>query len=98
MAKAGKPYSKEQAREIFYRAFSDGFVIYTHHVREQMRSRGGDANDLIELSKSGLVYDEPEPDIKTGQLKYAIERQLPFLKVVFTIPGKNKIVLITFIN
>jgi hypothetical protein len=90
--------SKEQARKIFSQAFINGSVFYTTHCRERMAERGVDVNDLIGLSKGGLVYNEPEIDIKTGEKKYTIEHPSPPLKAVFIIASEKKIRLLTVIT
>lgn len=96
--KTKKTPSKEEARNIFHRAFGDGSVRYTNHSRDRMGERGIDANDLMELSVVGLIYNEPEPDKNTGEMKFLIECQKMNLKVVFTIHNKKTIRLITVMN
>ena len=45
-----------------------------------------------------MVYNHPEPHIKTGEWVYTIERQDPFLKVPFVIADKKSIRILTVIN
>lgn len=75
----------EQAREIFREAFGQGAVSYSTHFKRRMAKRGVDTNDLLELSHLGLIFDPPEEDIKTGELKYSMECAKLELKVVFSI-------------
>lgn len=98
MKKDNPSYHKEQARKIFTQAFIDGSVLYTKHCRERMAERGVDVNDLIGLSKGGLVYNDPEIDINTGAQKYTIEHPSPYLKAVFIIVSEKKIRLLTVIS
>lgn len=63
-----------------------------------MVERGVDANDLIGLARSGVVYKDPEVDITTGQWKYTIENPSTFLKVVFIVSSEKKIRLVTVMD
>ena len=92
------PYTKEKAQGIYRQAFKDRAVILTHHGRQRMRERDVDANDLLALTRVGIVFKPPEPDIKTGQWKYIIERHKPRLKVVFTIEEGMKVRILTVEN
>lgn len=91
------PYSKEQARGIFQAAFQDGSVIWTKHAREQMRVRNITTNDVLALARAGVVVNEPEPHIKTGQLNYRIESSDGSTKVVYEILSPRRIRIITVI-
>lgn len=93
-----KPISKEQAREIFNRAFLDGSVIYTKHCQERMEERNIDANDLMALARAGLVYKNPERDVKTGEWKFTIEHPSSHFKTVYTVLANKKIRLLTVID
>lgn len=93
-----KPITKERAREIFNRAFLDGSVIYTKHCRERMAERNIDANDLMGLARAGLVYKNPERDVKTGEWKFTMEHPSPQLKAVFTVLTDKKIRVLTVID
>ena len=88
--------SKEEARSIFHAAFEKGGrVSYPQHARMRMEERGIDANDLMELSRCGLVYDPPEPHIKTGEMVYRIENSKLGVNVAFNIMDKNTIRIVT---
>ena len=75
--------SKSEATRIFRDSFNEGSVLYTRHIREQMLERGIDALDIEQVAGTGVVFHEPEPDIKTGQDKFTIECPLTGLKIVF---------------
>ena len=92
------PYTRKEAQRIFQRAFKEGAVILTHHGRLRMRQRGIDTNDLLALARSGTVFNPPEPDIKTDQWKYLIERPRPRLKAVFIIEEQRKVRILTVQN
>ena len=81
-------YTKEEAGRIFRRALKGGgsFTI-SKHCKERMRERGIDINDLKALALCGVVYDPPEPHLRTGEWIYRIETPDRGLKVVFAIAG-----------
>lgn len=94
----GPAYSNRDAQKIFRQAWQEGGAILTHHCRIRMSEREVDTNDLMTLSRTGVVADPPECDIKTGEWKYIIERKKPLLKAVFTIPGKDTVRILTVEN
>jgi len=97
--KSKKHPNKEQAREIFHAAFDKGGrVFYRKHARDRMLERDIDANDLIELSRCGLVYDPPEPHIKTGDMVYRMEHSKYKVKVCFTIINRKTIRIVTVMD
>lgn len=91
-------YSKEEAREIFRRALKYGRWMSRKHARARQIERGVENNDILNLSKTGLVLKEPELDIKTNQMKYTIESNNSELKIVFTILDQSRVRLITIIT
>lgn len=82
-------FPKEQARAVFQKAFGDGWVSYPKHCRQRMQEREINVNDLIKLSKSGTVRNEPELHMKTNDWTYTIESSTGDLKVVFVIHEEN---------
>ena len=90
--------SKDDAKKIFRQSVQGGSVIFTRHCRERMKERDVDNNDLLALSRTGIIHNPPEPHIRTGELTYRIERSDPVLKVVFSIPYPNKVRIITVEN
>lgn len=71
----------------------------TDHVRVQMEERCITLPMLLEALKNGVIRTEPEPDIKTGHMKYTMQRKVAgkLIKAVvsLTSKGKSKIVVIT---
>lgn len=97
--KPQKHPSSEEARAIFHAAFDKGGrVFYTKHARKRMRERNIDANDLMELSRSGLVYDPPEPHTTTGNMVYRMEHSKFGIKVAFTIVNKKTMRVVTVMD
>jgi|GEM_PF-6769830 len=91
-------YPKEQAREIFQRALKEGGWVSRKHARIRQIERGIDNNDILNLSKTGVILKEPELDIKTNQMKYTIESQDHKLKIVFNVLDACRVRLITIMN
>ena len=96
-SEVGKPLPKEQARVIFQRAMLEGSCVWTTHVRQQMKERGVDNNDLLTLARIGLVLNSPEPHPVTGEWTYRMESKSPEVKVVFTVLSESRIRLLTVI-
>ena len=91
-------YSIEVARATFRKAVRQGAFISTKHARKRMHERHVDNNDILSLARTGVVLNAPELDIKTNEWTYRIESDSLRLKVVFTIPGPNRVRLITVIT
>lgn len=49
-------------------------IFWTEHARLRMRQRHITMPMALDVLKSGVIYDEPEPDIKTGHIKCKLER------------------------
>lgn len=89
------PKSKDEARQIFQTAFLYGSVRLTKHCREQMEKRCIDNNDLLNLARSGIIVNAPEPHIKTGDWNYRIESSDGHLKTQFAIIDAHIVRIIT---
>lgn len=63
-----------------------------------MKEYGVNNNDLLELGRSGVVLNEPELDIKTGEWLFRIESQRLGLKAQFICIDEMKTRLITVIQ
>lgn len=89
---------KLTALRIFQRAFGEGSVISTTHIKKQMKERNFDMNDVISVKDTGIIEKDPERDIKTGEWKYNIrgeDTEGQPLEIVFSILGDRKVKLIT---
>lgn len=63
-----------------------------------MSERDIDTNDILELGRSGVVFNEPEPHIKTGDWTYRIESQKTNAKAVFVIVSQDRVRLLTVLD
>ena len=95
---APKKYPKEDARKIFQKALEGGGWVSRKHARIRQIERGIDNNDILNLSKTGVILNEPELDIKTNQMKYTIESLDHKLKIVFNVLDDCRVRLITVMN
>ena len=87
--------SRDQARQAFQKSAKNGSIILTKHAREEMKKDEVTTNDLLLLARSGAVINEPEPDIKTGEMTYRIECNSPSqLRAVF-IPMDERVRVLT---
>jgi hypothetical protein len=92
---APKCYSKEEARMIFRKSVSDGSILFRKHASARMKEYGLDNNDVLELSRSGLIFNEPEVSINTGDMLYRIESDKLKIKAQFICMSESKVRLIT---
>ena len=86
-----------KGEEVRYLHMLEGSCVWTTHVRQQMKERGIDNNDLLALARVGLVLNSPEPHPVTGEWTYRMESKTPEVKVVFTVLGESRIRLLTVI-
>jgi hypothetical protein len=48
-------------------------VISGKHFREELANEGLDILDAYNVLRMGIIFQEPEPDIRSGDWKYRIE-------------------------
>jgi uncharacterized DUF497 family protein len=48
-------------------------VIPGKHFREELANEGLDILDAHNVLRTGIIFKEPEPDIRSGDWKYRIE-------------------------
>jgi|ERR1700683_3212741 hypothetical protein len=75
-----------------------GRVIPGKHFREELSAEGLSMADAWHVLRVGLIFDPPEPDIKTGEWKYRIEGNVPDGKeigIVFSFKQVSLAYLIT---
>ncbi|HWZ55059.1 MAG TPA: DUF4258 domain-containing protein [Verrucomicrobiae bacterium] len=75
-----------------------GKVILGRHFRDELANEGLFFADALRVLKTGQIYDEPEPDPKTGDWKYRVEgREVDgkWLAIVFCFKAVDTAFLIT---
>ena len=76
----------------------DGCVVTTKHFRDELANDNLTFEDAWHVLRSGRIFDEPEEDMKTGDLKYRIEgadSEGKWLVIVFTLKPVDTLILIT---
>ena len=68
-----KKYSKAEALKIIKRIYRNGITIPTGHLKEQMFKKDFDIHDVLCAIENGIIYDEPEIHIRTGELTYRVQ-------------------------
>lgn len=75
-----------------------GIVEYHPHFERRCRERGVDPMDAQYVLRKGIIYDEPELDIRFQEWRYKLEGKPPDgerLKVVFTFIQTDEVLVIT---
>jgi len=68
-----KRLSRAEAAELIRDCLSAGRVIPGKHFRDELANEGLDILDAHYVLKTGNIFQEPEPDIRSGDWKYRIE-------------------------
>ena len=93
--------TKQQAECWLRRCLEEGEVVPGGHFRDELAKEGLAFIDAWAVLRSGRVYDEPEPDIKTGEWKYRVEGYEPggkCLAIVFSFKTLDRAYLITIFS
>ena len=65
--------TRAEAANLVRRCLSAGRVIPGKHFREELANEGLDILDAHNVLRTGIIFKEPEPDIRSGDWKYRIE-------------------------
>jgi hypothetical protein len=65
--------TRAEAANLVRRCLSAGRVIPGKHFREELANEGLDILDAHNVLRTGIIFQEPEPDIRSGDWKYRIE-------------------------
>jgi hypothetical protein len=90
--------SKSDALKLLRECFKSGVVEYHPHFEQRCRERGIDPLDAQFVLRRGIIYDEPELDIRFQEWRYKVEGKPPDgekLKVVITFLKKDEVLVIT---
>jgi hypothetical protein len=69
----GKRYPKAEALKIIKGIIATGSIIPTGHLKQRMREKNFDMQDVLCAIKNGNSIREAEPHPKTGRWIYSIE-------------------------
>jgi hypothetical protein len=68
-----KRLSRTVAADLVRHCLSAGRVIPGRHFKEELANEGLDILDAHHVLQKGNIFQEPEPDIRTGDWKYRME-------------------------
>jgi uncharacterized DUF497 family protein len=90
-----------EASDLIRFCLEDGEVIPTKHFRDELANEGIPFEDAVAVLRSGLIYDPPEENMKTGEYKYRIEGHEPggkWMVIVFSFKTIERASLITIFS
>lgn len=91
-------FSKSDALKLLRQCLLTGIVEYHPHFERRCSERGIDPMDAQYVLRKGLIYDEPELDVRFQEWRYRVEAAPPDgerLKVVFTFIEIDEVLVIT---
>jgi len=65
--------ARAEAADLVRYCLSAGRLIPGKHFREELANEGLDILDAHNVLKTGNIFQEPEPDIRSGDWKYKME-------------------------
>ncbi len=69
----GRRYSKAEALKLIKVIVATGSIIPTSHLRQRMREKNFDMQDVLCAIKNGNIHREAEPHPQSGRWIYSIE-------------------------
>jgi uncharacterized DUF497 family protein len=90
-----------EAAELLHYCLEDGEVVPTRHFREELANEGIPFEDAVSVLRYGIIYDPPEENLKTGEMKYRIEGHEPggkWMVIVFSFKTIERASLITIFS
>lgn len=90
--------SKSDALTLLRECLKSGIVQYHPHFERRCRERGIDSLDAQFVLRKGIIYDEPELDLRFQEWRYKVEGKPPDsekLKVVITFLERDEMLVIT---
>ena len=89
---------KTDALKLLRQCLQTGIVEYHPHFEKRCRERGVDPLDAQYVLRRGIIYDEPELDIRFQEWRYKVEGKPPDrekLKVVIAFLERDEVLVIT---
>jgi hypothetical protein len=90
--------SKTDALKLLRACLQGGIVEYHPHFERRCRERGVDPQDAQYVLRKGVIYDEPELDVRFQEWRYKVEGTPPDgakLKIVVTFLERDEVLVIT---
>jgi hypothetical protein len=90
--------SKTDALKLLRECLQSGIVEYHPHFELRCRERGVDPQDAQFVLRRGVIFDEPELDVRFQEWRYKVEGRPPDggkLKVVVAFLERDEALVIT---
>src|SRR5580658_1803047 len=68
-----KCLSRAEPADLVRHYLSAGGEVHVKHVREELENEVLDILDAHRVLRTGRIFQEPEPDIRSGDWKYRME-------------------------
>ncbi|HWE86447.1 MAG TPA: DUF4258 domain-containing protein [Terracidiphilus sp.] len=90
---------RSDALKLLRECLRTGIVEYHPHFAQRCQERGVDPQDAQYVLRKGIIYDEPELDLRFQEWRYKVEGKPPDgkekLKVVITFLERDEVLVIT---
>jgi hypothetical protein len=86
------------AVDLLRDCLADGVVRPSGHFLAELKQEGLIWPDAWHVLRTGIIYNPPEHDVRTGEWKYSIEGHEPdgkWLVIVFCFKTVDRVLLIT---
>ena len=91
--------SRPEALKLLRQCLKTGVMEYHPHFVRRCQERGVDPQDAQFVLRKGVIYDEPELDVRFREWRYKVEAKPPDskkkLKVVITFLELDEVLVIT---
>ncbi|HZQ46870.1 MAG TPA: DUF4258 domain-containing protein [Verrucomicrobiae bacterium] len=90
--------SRQDAQGLLRRCLDHGIVESHPHCLRALKDDGLDLIDALPILRTGIIYDEPEFDVRFQHWRYKVEGNAPngaWMVIVFTFRTNDEILLIT---
>lgn len=91
--------SRSDALKLLRKCLAAGVVEYHPHFARRCQERGVDPQDAQFVLRRGIIYDEPELDVRFQEWRYKVEGKPPDrekrLKVVIAFLEQDEVLVIT---
>jgi len=93
--------SKSVALGVLHDCLEDGSIIQSKHFRSELAHEKLTFEDAWHVLRTGQIYDNGEPDIKTGEWKYRVEGYEnggKWIAIIFSFKAIDMALLITIFS
>ena len=93
--------SNQDAQDLVRRCRVEGRIIVGRHFRDELANERLVLTDVWEVLRTGQIYGEPEPDIRTREWKYRMEgweQGGKWLAIVFSFKAMDTAFLVTIFS